>query len=294
MGFMADTQLVFTLNEAILQAVARLVDDAGATREPSHSDLEDLFRRVGVIAGDPHRDPAVRVGKQKRVRQVLRWAMDNDLAAGTYAITELIGMIRGLGGFRPDSPNYCGEDTIATCIAAFADEPVELTSDGLFRPRSFAGLAGRGLSDALRSYVTRAQRGYEDSVLVAGTDKDLIEATAGHVLTELYGTYSTDNFPTLLGQAFLALGLAAQRSQPDVGGLEGARAAATVSLYELGCAVNRLRNRAGSGHGRPFVPDLTAAEIRAATEVAGLVAGRMLDALEVVLGTRHSIAFDHP
>ncbi len=283
MGSMADAQLVFTLNEAILQAVARLVDDAGATREPSHSDLEDLFRRVGVIAGDPHRDPAVRVGKQKRVRQVLRWAVENDLAAGTYAMTELLGMIRGFGGFRPDSPNYCGEDAIATCVSAFAGEPVELTADGILRPRSLAGLGGRGLSDALRSYVTRAQRGHEDSVLVAGTDKDLIEATAAHVLTELYGTYSTENFPTLLGQAFLALGLAAQRPQPDLGGLEGARAAVAVSLYELGCAVNRMRNKAGSGHGRPFVPELTSSEIRAATEAAGLVAGRMLDALEVVL-----------
>jgi hypothetical protein len=280
---MTEAQLVFTLNEAVLQAVARLVDDAGATREPSHSDLEDLFQRVGVTAGDPHRDPAVRVGKQKRVRQVLRWAMDNDLAAGTYAITELLGMVRGLGGFRPDSPNYCSGDAIATCVAAFAGEPVELTADGVLRPRSLASLGGRGLTDALRSYVTRAQRGHEDSVLVAGTDKDLIEATAAHVLTELYGTYSTDNFPTLLGQAFLALGLAAQRPQPDVGGLTGARAAMTVSLYELGCAVNRLRSKAGSGHGRPFVPELTPAEIRAATEAAGLVAGRMLDALEVVL-----------
>jgi hypothetical protein len=283
---MADAPLVFTLNEAILQAVARLVDDAGATREPSHSDLEDLFKRVGVIVADPHRDPAVRVGKQKRVRQVLRWAMDNDLAAGTRAITEMLGMIRGLGGFRPDSPNYCGKDVVATCVAAFAGEPVELTADGVLRPRSLASLGGRNLTDALRSYVTRAQRGYEDSVLVAGTDKDLIEATAAHVLTELYGSCSTDNFPTLLGQAFLALGLAAQRPQPEMGGLEGARAAMTVSLYELGCSVSRLRNKAGSGHGRPFVPELTPAEIRAATEAAGLVAGRLLDALEAVLDQR--------
>jgi hypothetical protein len=277
---MAEAPLVFTLNETTVQAVARLVDDAGATREPSHSDLEDLFRRVDLAAADPHRDPAVRVGKQKRVRHVLRWAMDNDQAAGSNAIAELLGMIRGFGGFRPDSPNYCGEDPIATCVAAFASEPVELTSDGVLRPRSLAGLAGRTLTDALRSYVTRAQRGYEDSVLVAGTDKDLIEAIAAHVLTERYGTYSSDDFPTVLGQAFLALGLAAQRPKPDVGGLEGARAAMTVTLYELGCAVNRLRNKAGSGHGRPFVPELTPAEIRAATEAAGLVAGRMLDALE--------------
>jgi hypothetical protein len=276
---MAGLPLVFTVDETIVQAVARLVDDAGATREPSHSDLEDLFRRVGLAAADPHQDPAIRVGKQKRVRHVLRWAMDNNQAAGTEAIAALVGMIRGFGGFRTDSPNYCGTDPVATCVGAFANEPVELTPDGVLRPRSLAGLAGRHLTEALCSYVTRAQRGYEDSVLVAGTDKDLIEATAAHVLTERYGAYSSDNFPTLLGQAFLALDLTAQRPRPEVGGLEGARAAMNIALYELGCAVNRLRNKAGSGHGRPFVPELTAAEIRAATEAAGLVAGRMLDAL---------------
>jgi hypothetical protein len=53
-----------------------------------------------------------------------------------------------------------------------------------------------------------------------------------------------------------------------------------VALYQLAIAVNRIRNKAGSGHGRPFIPDLTNAEIRAATEATGLVAGRLLDALD--------------
>lgn len=42
----------------------------------------------------------------------------------------------------------------------------------------------------------------------AGTGKDLLEATAAHVLQEVWGGYSTgDNVPTLLGQAFAALEL---------------------------------------------------------------------------------------
>lgn len=277
---MSAPPLTFALGEAIVQAVARLVDDAGATREPSHSDLEDVFRRAQLLKADPHQDPAVRVGKQKRVRTVLMWTMANDDAAGIRLITDLIGMLRGLGGFRPESVNYCGGEAVANCVAAFGSEPVELTTDGVLRPRSLAALSGRQLSEALRSYVTRAQRGHEDSVLVAGTDKDLVEATAAHVLVERYGSYTPSDFPTLLGQAFIALGLTPQRPRPEVGGLAGARVAMEVALYELGCAVNRLRNRAGTGHGRPFVPELRTAEVRAATEAAGLVAGRMLDALE--------------
>lgn len=224
-----------------------------------------------------------RWAKQKRVRQALQWALDSDDAAGTRGFEALISLVRGSGGFRPDSPNYCGEDAIRTCVAAFEAEPVELTVDGVLRPRNLSALSGRELSDALRSYVIRAQRGHEDSVLLAGTGKDIIEAVAAHVATERYGSYSEQaDFPTLLGQAFVAVRLDAQRPKQESGGVDGARTALSVAPYELACAVNRVRNKAGSGHGRPFIPDLTAEEVRAATEAAGLVAGRLLDALESV------------
>jgi hypothetical protein len=274
--------LIFTLNETIIQAVAKLVDDAKAdTREPSHSDLETVFRRTNLANADPHQDPAApRVGKQKRVRHVLNWALDKDQGAGTAMVASLIAKIRGCGGFRTDSPNYCGRDPIANCIDAFSTEPVELTVDGQLRPRNLDGLSGRDLTAALRSYVIRAQRGYADSVLITGTNKDLIEATAAHVLVEIYSNYSEQsNFPTLLGQAFAALGLDTQRPKQEAGGLPGARVAMSVAVFELGCAINRLRNKAGQGHGSPFLPELSEAEVRAATEGAGLVAGRLLDGL---------------
>jgi len=277
-----DSPLVFTINDAIIQAVARLVDDAGASREPSHSDLEAVFRRGRLLDADPHRDPAVRVGKQKRVRTVLSWALDNNPAAGTSTVAALISMIRGCGGFRQESSNFCGDEAIETCIAAFQGETVELTRDGLLRPRVLESLSGRDLTAALRSYVERASRGIEDSVLVAGTDKDLLEAVSAHVLMERYGTYSEQaDFPTLLGQAFNALGLDAQRPKQESGGLAGARSAMNVALYELGCSVSRFRNKAGSGHGRPFIPEIRAEEARGLTEAVGLIAGRLLDELNV-------------
>lgn len=279
---MSDVRLVFSLNDAIIQSVARLVDDAGEAtpREPSHSDLETVLRRADLLQGDPHQDPAVRVGKQKRVRSSLSWAIDNNRAAGSAAVAGLVAMVRGCGGFRPASKNYCGEDAILTCVAAFEGEPVELTQDGQLRPRNLGSLAGRALTSALLSYVDRARQGHEDSVLVVGTGKDLLEAVAAHVLTERYGSYSEQaNFPTLLGQAFYAVGLDAQRPNPELAGLAGARVATSVALYELGCAVNRFRNKAGSGHGRPFVPELSAAEVAALTEAVGLIAGRLLDEL---------------
>jgi len=53
-----------------------------------------------------------------------------------------------------------------------------------------------------------------------------------------------------------------------------------LRLYELGCAVNRLRNTEGTGHGRPFLPNVTDGEARTAVEAMGMIAGRLLDALD--------------
>ena len=52
----------------------------------------------------------------------------------------------------------------------------------------------------------------------------------------------------LLGQAFVALGLCAMK-KPSLSLQEQM----ALALYELECAVNRVRNREGAGHGRPFV-----------------------------------------
>lgn len=58
------------VNDAIMVAVARLVDDAqSGTREPSHSDIEFQINRAGLGPGDP-KTQGQPVGKAKRVRAV--------------------------------------------------------------------------------------------------------------------------------------------------------------------------------------------------------------------------------
>lgn len=47
-------------------------------------------------------------------------------------------------------------------------------------------------------------------------------------------------------------------------------------MYELACAINRLRNKQGTGHGRPWVPDLTNEEARSGIEFIGIISERML------------------
>lgn len=265
------------LSDAIIVAASRLVDDAQQeTREPSHSALGEQIARGGLTHVDPN-SLGKPVGKAKRVRAILRWAIDNDPGPGERLVAALIALVRGCGGFRPGSPNFVGGDSVADAIDAFRAEGFDLGRDGDLRPAVLDGLVGKQMTDALRAYVRRARSGVSDAALLAGTGKDLVEATAAHVLTERYGAYpTTANVPTLLGQAFVCLGLST-----DASAKASPQDRIDASLYSLACAVNALRNKQGTGHGRPFLPAVTDAEARTAVESMGLVAERLLAKLSI-------------
>jgi hypothetical protein len=123
--------------------------------------------------------------------------------------------------------------------------------------------------------VRRAKRGAEDAALVTGTGKDLLEAVASHILEERYGMTSTiSNFPTLLGRVFVEFGLATSHDEPRNG--EPGAKRLERAMYELACAVNNLRNKQGTGHGRPWLPTITNAEAKMAVETVGVISERLL------------------
>ncbi len=271
----AVTTVLPPLTDAIITAVGRLVDDFKNPRDPSHADLTFQIRRSGLGAGDVQR------GKEKRVRAVLGHAIEYDEGAGQAFVGYLIAEIRGCGGFRSESPNYVGADAIENARAAFRGEGFDLTLDGMLLSIGFEGLSGPEATEVLRSIARRAACGADDDPLVVGTSKDLLEATAAHVLQERFGTYpGTANFPTLLGQAFTALGLAT----PGHPAQPGERAVCLVerSMYEAGCAVNALRNKEGTGHGRPWMSPVSASEARVAIRIMGTISSYLLERLHGV------------
>jgi Abortive infection C-terminus len=267
------------VNDAIMVAVARLVDDAqSGTREPSHSDIEFQINRAGLAPGDP-KSQGQTVGKAKRVRAVLYWGLENLSDSAECFVAALVGLVRGKGGFRAGSPNFVGEEAILDAREAFRSEGYVLSAEGELFPSTLDNLSGVTMTTALETYVRRAQRGSEDGALLVGTGKDLLEATATHVITAKYGHYShQDNFPTLLGQAFTALGLSTPQTAAQPG--ESPHRRVERSLYEAGCAVNALRNKTGTGHGRPFLPTLSDDEARAAVQLMGIISGLLLRSLK--------------
>lgn len=265
------------LTDSTILVVAKLFDDAGATREPSHSEIEFQIQRCGCASGDPAKSGPP-VGKAKRIRGTLNWALAADASIGEALMLALLTLLRTSGGFRITSPNYVGEEPIANAISVFRSHGFVLSSDGDLSPAVLEGMAGREMSNALIEYARRARRGVQDAAMLVGTGKDLVEATAAHVIVESFGSYSqSSNFPTLLGQAFVGLEFATPHD-PSVAG-ERPQRKVERALYELACAVNSLRNKEGVGHGRPWLPSVTNSEARAAVEAMGVVAGAMLDKL---------------
>lgn len=268
------------LTDAIIVALSKLVDDAQAEsrREPSHSEIQTQIDRAGLASCDPNQHGQT-VGKAKRVRAVLNWAIENDVERGGRFIHAIIGHIRGCGGFRPESANYVGSGAIRGAIDAFETEGFILGADGILSPRVLDGLTGIKLTEALNGYARRAKKGVSDAALLTGTSKDLLEATASHVLVTYFGRYSTkDNFPTLLGQAFVALGMSVPEDRKDntpINRLDR-------GLFEAACAINTLRNKEGTGHGRPWISTVSDHEARTAVETMGIIAERMLSLLENV------------
>ncbi|UVM59118.1 abortive infection family protein [Pseudomonas sp. B21-010] len=267
------------LTDDVIVALALLVDDSQTEkRDPTHYDLDVLFAQYHLSGGEQQVPGGRPVGKAKRIRGALNWAMINNQKSGEAFVSALISNVQGKGGFRSQSSNYCGSEAIANLVATIANNGWDLSTEGNLAPRVLEAMKGRELTAALAAYADRARRGALDSPLLAGIAKDLLEATAAHVLVEKWGNYpSHSNFPTLLGQAFTALDFAtpmnpAEKDEPVKKRVERA-------AYDLGCALNALRNKEGTGHGRPWLSTVTRSQSRFAIESMGNIASLMLDHL---------------
>lgn len=270
------------INHAVAHSIAAMIQ---ANTPLSHDDLNAAFSREGLQRGDPgqkdqHGHP---IGKHRRVKAVLTYAADNEPRAGGRLVGYLLQRLRGAGCFRKDGPAAITDELVENARASVRSSGYDLLDDGTLAPRVLDGLGGRDLSDALGLYVQRAQAGATDAAQLAGTGKDLVEATARHVLVERTGAYNRHmDLPGTLLNAMLTLGstldsaraMAArdQLSQEPIAGLHEA-------VYVMALCVNRLRNAEGTGHGRPYLPSVSGADARTATEASGFVAGFLLERL---------------
>lgn len=270
------------LTDQLADAVAALCD-AGAPI--SHGALDMEFQQAGLGRLDPGRqDESGLIGKSRRVASVLRCANSTAPDAGARLTQRLLERLQS-AGYLNDPAN--SDVRISALRQALSDIGYELTLDGRLRPTVLEGLKGREMSSALRSYADRARANHDDAALLAGTSKDLMEATARHVLDERIGSFNNRMpFPGTMRAAMHELRF--DGLDEAFASYQGLDRNAVVrfgqALYIMSCALNALRNQEGTGHGRPWLPDLDQIGARHATEAAGLICGVLLDRVDASKG----------
>ena len=264
------------LTEELIRLLPRFVQGRG----PSHDEISRIVVRSGLADAESGVEDGAQPGKVKRLRMILAYARDREQEKGERFVGLLIHQVRASGGFQIGTPDCPGADTVTQLRAAFGRAGFELDPEGNLRPTVLENLEGVELTEALSAYVRRAQRGASDAELLIGTAKNLEEATVRHVLKEITGEYATagkgSHFPTALYNAFYALGLTGSDAKLD----DDPYRALQKALFLLACAVNRLRNDRGDGHGRPEPSVATALEGSLSTKSAGLVCEFLLAALK--------------
>lgn len=267
------------ITDLIIVAISKLVDDAQVEpkREPTHYELEVQIKKAGLTQADP-KSHGQSVGKAKRVRATLNWAIEHNPKAGGELISLLVSQVRAVGGFRETSPNFVGKEPILNAISAFDAENLCMSENGDIRPKVLDTLKGKHLTEALQAYAQRAKRGSEDAALLSGTGKDLLEATAKHVIQSKFGAHPANaNLPTLFGQAYAALNMATPETpkaenEPAIKDYERA-------LFHMATGINRVRNKEGTGHGKLCITALSTAESHSIIESVGIVAEFLLNRL---------------
>jgi hypothetical protein len=245
----------------------------------SHYVLDRSFERFQLREFDPRRlDP--NAGKIKRVREVLTEAAHQDPFKGGQLLLHLTDLLRGAGEF----PRLAQTGALTSLRGALRSAGLSISDEGAVAPLSLDGLSGRELKTALRVYVERARRGDADAPLVAGTAKDLAEATARHVLVERGGHYIEGmGFQGTLHNAFAAIGMTPvgpSEWQVILTQLDSDPARRLQQcVYLIGLAANKLRQAEGTGHGRPHDAKVSNHDARMAAEAAALTSGLMLDRL---------------
>lgn len=254
---------------------------------PSHGQLDVAMDRFDLRKGDPV-TAGTSVGKTRRIRDVLVWATDNASDRGLNFVKHVVSLLRAADRFSPVAEVPTAPAVVDRLRQSLATIGYTLGLDGTLRLTVIDALTGTELTDALRSHVNRLNLNPNDAPLQVGEGKDLTEAAARQVLFKQFGAYPVGghagSFPMTLGTAYASLGLASAPTKWVTESDHDLVQAVHQAVFHLAISVNRLRNDAGTGHGKPGGPKksarLSAADGRLVARAMALTTGFLLDALD--------------
>ena len=223
-------------------SLSRLMEQ---TWYPSHGGLDGIFSKLAIDA--PKRDSqGVDVNKVKRLREAFVQADSHGESAAARLVSEIVAEMRFKGVFS--STDDQTQELVGGLRTSLARAGALLREDG--RLESLA--LGPAIEAGGRQTIDRLQQRLRDPQLdpgaILGTSKDLLEATAKHLLKEHNPAVVAGDMPGVVGQAMRAAGLTTKPSEIDSTNAK-AVAALRQQVIRTAEAVTKTRNTGGDGHG---------------------------------------------
>ncbi len=211
------------------------------------------------------------------------WAIDQaDDASLPRLLMTLFDLLVEGRAFDPAYEHHASKPTIAMAQKRLRAFGFVLSDDGTLSGNAQLDIAAGALMTLpdLHDHIRRISLalGSEDSALLLGSAKELIETTSKFVLTELDRPLP-DDFPGLLSEALAVLGLHPKGSSAD-GTVAAATRRVLGGLQQIGLGVNELRNAHGTGHGRVKAVKLSLRHAKLAAGSAVVLATVMVDTFE--------------
>lgn len=240
---------------------------------PSHTALTAAFAQGGYSDEDPY--DGTQPNKERRVQVVVAAAGRHPHRARDL-IEALLTQLRVDGAFDPQAAAH-NDDAIRKLRRALARAGWHVDDEGYLSVLGVADLDAGG-RPALEETLERLRRASDDPALLLGTAKDLLEAVAKFVLSELGVPYNDKaDFAELWYHARDRLGIHPKQvafGQPAAGPIQ----ALLQSAWTIAEATNQIRNLQGTGHGRTLPTGVT-------REMALLVVREACSVAEFVLAT---------
>lgn len=252
---------------------------------PSHSALTRAFlgARLGDVAPNPGGTSADGPNKEGRVQLTVMAAVRRPDTARPL-VDGLLSLLRTGRHFDRTRPDF-DLDAFTTLAKAFSRQGWTLTPDGELMPVGEIDLQTGG-REALDEQIARLRRNTDDPGALIGSTKDLLEATAKFILTELSVPFGEKfAFDELWHHVRDRLGILPVQIAQDVPGSKCIKSI-VQSAWTIVEQVNVLRGLQGSGHGRTLPTGVTPEQALLVVREACSVAEFALASLDRQLGRR--------
>lgn len=240
---------------------------------PTHAEVTDVLDTFGVNVEDG--------SKRKRVSAAIKAADREDVVPLTR---ELIELLRRNGAVDRTHPFGVDEAKCERLTESLQPYGITLLEDGRTETGLGSFVDASTLPDeaAVREHVRRLQLalGEDDSALLLGTSKELLESTAKIVLDRVGETPPT-KYPALVTRALEVLMLHPKNAPQQREEVMDPVRKILGGVIQIAMEINELRSERGTGHGRAEAAvRLTSRHGRLAAGAAILVATLMFDTLD--------------